>query len=94
LRRLWIAALCIGLTSFSCGCRSAAGIRQEWLDADKTLAPPLPSAPEPERVQFEDRDGGLWLPYSDYRALERNVIAMQEYIHQLEIVIRFYAQGK
>jgi hypothetical protein len=43
-----------------------------------------------EPVRFEDRDGGLWLSYDDYRALERNVIAMRTYAALLEIVISFY----
>jgi hypothetical protein len=45
-----------------------------------------------EPVVFEDRDGGLWLSYEDYRALERNVIAMREYAARLEIIIGFYAE--
>jgi len=58
------------------------------------LAPPLPTAPEMEPVQFEDRDGGLWLSYNDYRALERNVIALREYSRRLEVIIWFYREGK
>ena len=57
------------------------------------LAPPLPATPEMEPVRFEDRgDGGLWLSYNDYRALERNVIAMREYSARLEIIIKFYRE--
>jgi len=47
-----------------------------------------------EPVRFEDREGGLWLSYNDYRALERNVIAMREYAEKLEIVVWFYRGGK
>jgi hypothetical protein len=41
-------------------------------------------------VRFEDRDGGLWLSYEQYRALERNVVALKEYAARLEAVVRFY----
>jgi hypothetical protein len=51
----------------------------------------MPQPPAMEPVRFEDHgDGGLWLSYSDYRALERNVIAMREYSARLEIIIKFY----
>jgi hypothetical protein len=43
-----------------------------------------------EPVRFEDWGDGLWLSYNDYRALERNVIAMREYSSRLEIIIKFY----
>ncbi len=52
--------------------------------------PPLPKAPEMEPVVWEDRDGGLWLSYKDYRALERNFIALREYAAKLEAVVQFY----
>jgi hypothetical protein len=45
-----------------------------------------------EPVVFEDRDGGLWLSYDNYRALERNVIALREYTARLEIIIGFYGE--
>jgi hypothetical protein len=51
-----------------------------------------------EAVRFEDAatklpsDGGMWLSYNDYRALERNVIALREYAARLEVIIRFYAE--
>lgn len=54
------------------------------------IAPPLPVAPVMEPVRFESGEGGLWLSYNDYRALERNIIAMRDYITRLEIIIRFY----
>jgi hypothetical protein len=50
----------------------------------------MPAAPVLEPVEFQGRDGGLWLSYSDYRALERNIIAMREYTARLEILIGFY----
>jgi nitrous oxidase accessory protein NosD len=46
-----------------------------------------------EPVSFGDRDGGLWLSYENYRALERNIIAMREYARLLETVIDFYREG-
>ena len=56
----------------------------------ETIAPPLPPAPLMEPVEFGDREGGLWLSYANYRALERNVIALREYAEQLEIIIEFF----
>jgi hypothetical protein len=47
-----------------------------------------------ESVKFADKDGGLWLSYGDYRALERNVIAMREYAAKLKAVVDFYREGK
>lgn len=43
-----------------------------------------------EPVTFEDKDGGLWLSYEAYRALERNIIAMREYTAHLEVIIAFW----
>jgi hypothetical protein len=45
-----------------------------------------------EPVVFEDGGGGLRLSYDDYRALERNVIALREYAARLEIIIDFYRE--
>jgi hypothetical protein len=45
-----------------------------------------------EPVQFIDRDGGLWLSYTNYRALERNIIALREYTAKLELIIEFYEE--
>jgi hypothetical protein len=47
-----------------------------------------------EPVAFEDRDGGLWLSYSGYRSLERNIIALREYAEKLAIIIDFYREEK
>jgi hypothetical protein len=47
-----------------------------------------------EPVGFEERDGGLWLSYNDYRALERNIIAMREYQARLLLIIEFYREEK
>jgi S-methylmethionine-dependent homocysteine/selenocysteine methylase len=38
--------------------------------------------PVTEPVAFVDKDGGLRLSYDEYRALERNIIAMREYAAQ------------
>lgn len=56
------------------------------------MVPPMPKAPDLEPVAFEDRDGGLWLSYENYRALERNVIALREYAARLEVIIGFYTE--
>jgi hypothetical protein len=54
----------------------------------------MPAPPVTEAVDFEDRDGGLWLSYENYRALERNVIALREYAARLKIVIDFYREDR
>jgi hypothetical protein len=72
-------------------CATTKSINSEIEATLAAIKPPIPPAPEPEPVVFEDRDGGLWLSYQDYRALERNVIAMREYAARLEIIIGFYA---
>ncbi len=68
--------------------KSAPDAELEKVEA--ALVPPMPKAPDMESVAFEDRDGGLWLSYDDYRALERNVIALREYCARLEVIIGFY----
>jgi hypothetical protein len=47
-----------------------------------------------EAVEFADKDGGLWLSYNDYRALERNIIAMREYEALLEVIVQIYMGEK
>jgi hypothetical protein len=74
------------------GCRTAGSVNKDVQETLAVIKPPLPAAPEMEPVQFEDRDGGLWLSYGDYRSLERNVIALREYAARLEIVIGFYRE--
>lgn len=59
-----------------------------------SLAPEVPAAPVEEAVTFEDRDGGLWLSYDNYRALERNIIAMREYQAKLLVIINYYTSGQ
>ena len=90
LPRLLTAVLLIGLIICSSSCKSTQITPAEVKAALADIAPPMPVPPEMEPVIFEDRDGGLWLSYGNYRSLERNVIAMREYAAKLEIVIRFY----
>jgi hypothetical protein len=74
---------------FSCATRSVVSTP----DIEVTLgriAPASPLPPENEPVRFEERDGGLWLTYEAYRALERNVIGLREYAARLAAVVRFY----
>lgn len=99
MRRLLIPILLLALTIFLSSCKTTAHKEylasvQDWAEAMNALAPPLPVAPEMEQVIFEDRDGGLWLSYNDYRALERNIIALREYSRRLEVIIWFYREGK
>ena len=86
-----ILILLTGLTIFSCV--TTKPISPEARETLAALQPPLPVPPEMEAVMFEDRDGGLWLSYTGYRALERNVIALREYAARLEIIARFYREG-
>ena len=91
---LLTVSLLIGLTLFlGAGCRTTKTVSQAEIEtALKALAPEIPAEPVSEPVRFEDRDGGLWLSYNDYRALERNVIALREYAARLEIVLKFYRE--
>ena len=88
--KLLMLALLTGLTIFSGSCKSAQISGEDVQATLASIAPPVPATPQAEPVSFQDRDGGLWLSHNDYRALERNVIAMREYAAKLEIVIRFY----
>jgi hypothetical protein len=84
-------ALLIGLTAFSTNNCKSTQIAPAGIEAAlAAIAPPMPVPLEMEPVHFEAWDGGLWLSYNDYRALERNVIAMREYTARLEIIIKFY----
>ena len=58
--------------------------------------PRLPRPPKPaqEVVHFQDRDGGLWLSYQDYRALEGNVKALRAYAEELELLVDYYEEVK
>jgi len=90
LRKPLTAILLIALIIYSSSCKTTQTAPADVQAVLAAIAPPMPVPPEMEPVFFEDRDGGLWLSYNDYRALERNVIAMREYAAKLEIVIRFY----
>jgi hypothetical protein len=86
--------LLLALTLFS-GCATGkAATTAEIETAIKAIAPEIPAAPVLEPVEFQDRDGGLWLSYNDYRSLERNVIALREYTARLETVIDFYREDE
>jgi hypothetical protein len=83
------------LTIFLAGCATGKAAPTAGIEVGiKTIAPEAPVAPALEQVVFQDRDGGLWLTYNDYRALERNVIALMEYATRLEIVVDFYREGR
>jgi hypothetical protein len=91
-QRHLILIWCIGLMLCSVGCKT---IHPQSLPTAKALAvlvPPIPPEPAIEPVRFVDREGGLWLSYEQYRALERNIIALREYAQRLEIVIEFYEE--
>lgn len=94
MRRLTTPILLIALTIFlTCKSVPETTPAAEAQAIVAAIAPPLPAAPAMETVHFEDRgDGGLWLSYNDYRALERNVIALREYTARLEIIIKFYRE--
>ena len=91
---LTMLILCIApISFFSCRSVPQPTPADEAKAITAILSPPLPVPPVMEPVRFEDRgDGGLWLSYNDYRALERNIIAMREYIGKLEIVVWFYRE--
>ena len=80
------------LTIFLSSCKTAQITNTEIAQTLAALQPPMPISPVMEPVMFEDKDGGLWLSYNDYRALERNIIALREYAARLEIVIWFYRE--
>ena len=92
LPKLLIAVLLIALTSFSSSCKTAQITSAEIAKTPESIQPPMPTHPVMEPVTFEDKDGGLWLSYNDYRALERNIIALSEYARKLEIIILFYRE--
>jgi hypothetical protein len=75
------------------GCQTTKTASQTEIEtAIRAIAPETPAAPVFEPVEFEDRDGGLWLSYNDYRSLERNIIALREYAARLEIILKFYRE--
>ena len=69
---------------FSQACRSAP----ESLPARIEVSlPELPATPELLPVAWEDRQGGLWLAYGEYRALETNIMRMRAYEEDLRAYI-------
>ena len=92
MQRLLTAVLLIALTGFSGSCKTTQITNAEIAGTLAAIQPPMPTPPVMEPVVFEDKDGGLWLSYNDYRALERNVIALREYAQKLEIVVKFYRE--
>lgn len=95
-KALPIAVLLAAQTLFGAGCVTAARTAEAArLDAAvRGVMPEAPPAPEMRSVTFEDKDGGLWLSYADYRALEKNILAMREYAARLELIIEFYREDK
>lgn len=95
LTKLLTPVLLIALTVCSAGCAGLRAAEPARLEAAvDALEPEAPPAPVLEPVRFEDRDGGLWLSYNDYRALERNIIAMREYQARLLLIIEYYREGR
>jgi hypothetical protein len=92
--RRWQGLLTVVLLSaltgcFSCATRSVVSTPDIKVTLAR-IAPALPTPPVSEPVRFEERDGGLWLTYEAYRALEWNVIGLREYAARLAAVGRFY----
>ena len=83
--------LLVQIVFFQARCTTAKAPTNADIDAVlQNIAPEKPPAPVMESVLFEDKDGGLWLSYEAYRALERNIIAMREYTAHLEVIIAFW----
>jgi hypothetical protein len=55
---------------------------------------PCPAKPAELPVEFEDRDGGLWISYENYRALEGNIIALRTYSNELRELVEHYEGDK
>jgi hypothetical protein len=90
-------AFCLALINFLNNC----GTFKPPLQQVKTeavieqLAPLMPEFPTMEPVYFVSIEKYLCLSSDDYRALERNVIGLREYIEKLEAVLKFYqGEGK
>ena len=88
---LTLLLLIVQIVFLQTGCTTAKAPTNADIDAVlQNIAPEKPPAPVMEPVLFEDKDGGLWLSYEAYRALERNIIAMREYTAHLEVIIAFW----
>ncbi|MBN2536395.1 MAG: hypothetical protein JXB88_26160 [Spirochaetales bacterium] len=73
-------------------CKTTNDIPINIEDILKNTVPPVPDPPIMLPVTFADREDGLWLSYADYRNLEKNIIAMREYIRKLETIVDFYTE--
>lgn len=90
---LMLILLLVPTVFFQTGCTTTKAPSNADIDAVlKNIAPTKPPAPIMEPVVFKDKDGGLWLSYEAYRALERNIIAMKEYAARLEVIIAFWEE--
>ena len=87
------AIFLIALTAFSCrttdGASRAVADYQEMM---RQMQPQVPQRPQTEPVEWEEKCGGLWLSYDEYRTLEENIIEMRRYARQLEAVVAFYRE--
>lgn len=91
---LMLILLLVPTVFFQTGCATTKAPGNADIDAVlKNIAPTKPPAPVMEQVLFEEKCGGLWLSYRDYRALERNIIALKNYAAHLEVIIDFW-EGK
>jgi hypothetical protein len=94
-RKRLIAGFVTVLIIFSgCATTKTAVKPNELKTALETFVPDIPAAPLMEPVEFEDKDNGLHLSYNDYRALERNIIAMREYESRLLLLVEYYREGQ
>lgn len=92
-----IAISLIALTASSLLGSSCASQPRSGGDVPAAVQKPrLPRPPEPSLrpVHFEDKDGGLWLSYADYRALEGNVKALRAYAEELELLVEYYEEAR
>lgn len=82
----------IALTLFSL---EACATSKAAVPATETIEPPLPAAAAVQKVQWTDRpdQGGLLLPYGEYRKLESNVIEYRREIAELRDLVKYY-RGK
>jgi hypothetical protein len=97
LKKLLTAILLTALTVFSVGCASRGAALRTTAELDaavEALEHLPPPEPDEEAVVFDDRDGGLWLSYENYRALERNVIALREYAARLLLIAEYYREER
>ena len=68
---------------------SSCKTQTEYITIEKP-DPPLPLEPVLEQPLFVNQEGGLFLAYSEYRKLERNLIRQREYRKKLLEIISYY----